>query len=227
MVLGAIHTRCRCHGLSGTCQIKSCWDHLLDIDVVINRLRFVYLYDSTKVEATNFGSFERPELSLTRIAEPIEDSSNLRSLVPLMPASSLSSESIFSLASVVENDDRPSSGCLVYLNNSPNYCKAQPLMSHPGTRGRHCAPLKEIDLYRESTGMNSSRANVSQQSSFKTLAEEVKVQAIPGSCELLCCDRGYVSDFVLDLVPSNCRFSFCCQVVCDKCLRQRVQHYCL
>lgn len=96
---------------------------------------------------------------------------------------------------------------LVYLYESPDYCEPSFNIGHPGTKGRPCAPLNTT------SSINNAADLVSGSSS--------------ASCEFLCCSRGYYSELILDMVTCNCRFKFCCQVDCEYCLRQHVQHFCL
>jgi len=46
------------------------------------------------------------------------------------------------------------------------------------------------------------------------------------SCSLLCCGRGFVSQIKEVEEDCNCRFAWCCKVVCDKCRRKQEFNYC-
>ncbi|CAF0776669.1 unnamed protein product [Didymodactylos carnosus] len=48
----------------------------------------------------------------------------------------------------------------------------------------------------------------------------------PGSCSVLCCDRGY--EIVVKTIEQDCecQFHWCCEVRCRKCLRRVEQYFC-
>lgn len=230
MVREATQRRCRCHGLSGVCQFQTCWDQLLDFDVITSRLKLVYLYNTSKVEVKNYGTLEKPDLYLTRtpyrsLTKPVVNQS-AKSLNPEF-------EDFYNLSLLMTNHptvssqeqptsfERVNSGDLLYLHNSPEYCEPQPHTKHPGTRGRACVPIINVTISKKIT--SAPKALESQYMNKRT---ESQVNA-PGSCELICCNRGYRRELVLDMVTCNCRFEFCCRVECENCLRQRIQHYCL
>ncbi|CAK5103919.1 unnamed protein product [Meloidogyne enterolobii] len=39
----------------------------------------------------------------------------------------------------------------------------------------------------------------------------------PNSCDLLCCNRGYQSHIEEVISKCNCKFQWCCQVICETC----------
>lgn len=45
-------------------------------------------------------------------------------------------------------------------------------------------------------------------------------------CNLLCCGRGYDVQLVNEMTKCNCRFVWCCHVVCESCKRTREIHTC-
>lgn len=46
------------------------------------------------------------------------------------------------------------------------------------------------------------------------------------NCGLLCCGRGYHTERVLVKEKCNCRFVWCCSIVCDTCEYYKTIHYC-
>uniref|UniRef100_A0A6G1SC12 Protein Wnt n=1 Tax=Aceria tosichella TaxID=561515 RepID=A0A6G1SC12_9ACAR len=198
--------QCKCHGISGMCQFQTCWDQLHDFKIITTKLREIYLNNAMLVEVKNLGSFAHPDLYLTRsstIAQSISCSTTTN-------ADLIDGYNRLTTLNRVQPDD------LTYLYESPNYCDAQPTSGHLGTRGRQCFSKKASDstnandLERKGTFSNISQAN----------------KSALGTCEYLCCDRGFHSELVLDIVKCNCGFRFCCKVECDHCLRQQVLHYC-
>ncbi len=87
---------------------------------------------------------------------------------------------------------KPSKTDLVYLRESPDFCKSDPALGWYGTHGRRCN--------RTSYGLEG--------------------------CNLMCCGRGYST--VVETVEEdcNCKFFWCCRVVCDNCVTREERHYC-
>lgn len=225
MVREATRKRCRCHGLSGVCQFQTCWEQLLDFDTITSRLRSLYLNNNSKVEVKNLGTFERPDLYLTRsrpMSVPSTRAGSFKSLAS-EDLVTLLADSTFNVNSH-SSIDRVKPGELIYLYNSPDYCNPQPRLRHFGTKGRTCALVNNIT--KTTLASKKSNSNVDTVGLVNT-SEQESLGGAPGSCEELCCNRGYYSELILDMVNCNCSFKFCCKVECDHCLRQRVQHYCL
>jgi hypothetical protein len=48
----------------------------------------------------------------------------------------------------------------------------------------------------------------------------------PGSCAVLCCDRGYETIVRTVEEDCHCQFHWCCEVRCQRCVKRIEQHYC-
>ena len=232
MVHQATQRRCRCHGLSGVCQFQTCWDHLLDFDTITSNLRTVYLNESRKVEAKNFGKFEKPDLYLIKSELLTSASASYHTrFIRNMPSDGVREDSKSNSSSSLDLNikttdfDRVNPGELLYLYSSPEYCEPQAKIRHPGTRGRACAPSINVNTTTKASKKSQSDADTTRHSEY--IGRSESLDGSPGSCEHLCCSRGYYSELVLDMVTCNCRFTFCCRVDCEHCLHQRRQHYCL
>ncbi|CAF1152507.1 unnamed protein product [Rotaria sp. Silwood1] len=48
----------------------------------------------------------------------------------------------------------------------------------------------------------------------------------PGSCSILCCDRGY--ETIVDTIEEDCdcQFYWCCEVRCKRCIKKIEKHFC-
>lgn len=231
MVRKAIQRRCRCHGLSGACQFQTCWDQLLDFDIIRSRLKSVYFTESIKVESRNSGTPDKPDLSLARSNRTSTTPSNPRFTSDTSTLTSDVGAFLASSSSIFTNDqpsagDRVGSGQLLYLYDSPEYCEPLPKIRHFGTRGRVCA-LSNNSIVTLETSKKSIRNAEVEGATDKIDTRQGSAHDAPGSCEQLCCNRGYHSELVFDMVTCNCRFKFCCRIECDHCLEQRLQHYCL
>jgi len=61
----SLHIQCKCHGVSGSCSVKTCWRSLPAIDEIANRLKRLY---STAVEVVPKRPNVRGKLRLTAVA---------------------------------------------------------------------------------------------------------------------------------------------------------------
>lgn len=225
-----MHRRCRCHGLSGVCQFQTCWDQLQDFSKVTSRLRIAYLSGITRVEVANKGSYESPDLYLARVITrqtraPQTDIEHESALRVGSNATPDADDHLLKVESEVNGASRFKPGELIYLYESPDYCEAQTYLGHSGTIGRSCAPMKNLTFHESNHQRILGRADSAEGGDIEV--KHIGPNDAPGSCEFLCCDRGYHSELVLDMVTCNCRFRYCCKIDCEFCLKQRMQHYCL
>lgn len=228
MVRDAIQKRCRCHGLSGSCQYQTCWDQLQDFDTITSKLRYLYLFNSIKAQVENLGTFEKPDLYLIR-SHPFPERVPIGRNALEMPkrlTSWTDSRSLMDLKTLTDlslGTNRLTPQDLIYLNESPDYCEALPTINFIGTRGRTCVLTNNITENSNATQTDFKNAELLEGANHN----HQSLNGVPGPCQQLCCNRGYHSKLVLDMVSCNCRFKFCCRVECEHCVRQRSQHFCL
>ncbi|ODN04037.1 Protein Wnt-5b, partial [Orchesella cincta] len=141
-VLKKTKIACKCHGVSGSCALVTCWHQIPSFREIGDHLKDQY------VSATQVKLNKRGRLQVRR--------SGVR--VP----------SVFDL---------------VFTEQSPNYCVQNETLGIFGTTGRVCN--------RTSTAA--------------------------GSCKSLCCNRGFKTNVVKSHNRCNCKFIWCCQVVCEEC----------
>ncbi|EDV21507.1 uncharacterized protein TRIADDRAFT_30370, partial [Trichoplax adhaerens] len=48
----------------------------------------------------------------------------------------------------------------------------------------------------------------------------------PGHCNNLCCGRGLITNLTITNNNCKCTYTWCCQMVCEKCLITRYKYYC-
>ncbi|XP_064119129.1 protein Wnt-6-like [Macrobrachium nipponense] len=92
----------------------------------------------------------------------------------------------------IETNRRPDEEDLVYLDDSPDFCKFNRRTGSLGTKDRKCNATSE--------GYDG--------------------------CESLCCGRPYHSQIKMETENCHCRFTFCCEVTCQKCKVRREYSYC-
>lgn len=219
----AVKQRCRCHGLSGTCQYQTCWDQLEKFHLITSKLRSIYLLKSTKVSFENLGTLDKPDLHLVRENMPRTKSYGenvTQSIKSWEDLGALLLDSSY-IADIQKPRHRFTSNELIYLHESPDYCESQPSIEYQGTKGRSCFPINDTKTLKKNI------LGLTEMADINGITNRDSLIGATGSCEQLCCDRGYYSELVLDMITCNCRFKFCCKVECEQCLRQRSQHYCL
>ncbi|XP_071502659.1 protein Wnt-6-like [Diadema antillarum] len=129
---------CKCHGLSGSCTLQTCWKKMPTFSNVGLRLKRAF-DNAVKVTGGNSGE--------SLIPEPLPED-------------------------------------LVFSSESHDFCNPDRRFGSLGTEGRRC---------------NSSSHDV------------------VGSCDIMCCGRGYREVVVERRENCACRFHWCCVVNCDVC----------
>ncbi|XP_052814977.1 protein Wnt-10a-like [Mya arenaria] len=143
VILKNVRKQCKCHGMSGSCEIRTCWKVSPDFRVVGDILKDKY---------------ERA--SLVDLSNKADKKSRRR---------------------LVKKQNKSE---LVYYEKSPNFCDPDPLVDAPGTTGRYCN----------------------------------KTTKGPSNCDTLCCGRGYNTMKIRRTERCNCKFHWCCYVVCQTCV---------
>ncbi|KAF6779368.1 hypothetical protein AHF37_00939 [Paragonimus kellicotti] len=190
---------CKCHGVSGSCSMRTCWTQLSPFPRVGSYLRQSYdeaikaVYKLASVACKCHG---------------VSGSCSMRTcwtqLSPFPRVGSYLRQSYDEAIKVKFNrrgtklrrsnrqTERITPDHLTYLDESPDYCNHDPIGGIPGTRDRECIP--------DSTDGTS--------------------------CAELCCNRG--SRVLLREVKEKCycQFHWCCRVECKTCIRTEEYHVC-
>ncbi|XP_064598367.1 protein Wnt-10b-like [Liolophura sinensis] len=145
-VIENVRTKCKCHGMSGSCELKTCWKAAPDFREIGELLKKKFNMAFRKVDVSNEASVDSfiPDPEVDPTAFPTN---------------------------------------LLYYEKSPNFCQNNPEYDSPGTVGRLCN--------KSSDGIDN--------------------------CETLCCGRGYNTLRVRRTERCNCKFHWCCYVVCQTC----------
>ncbi|XP_070191739.1 protein Wnt-2b-like [Littorina saxatilis] len=143
---------CKCHGVSGSCTIRTCWLAMQDFRRVGNYLKTKH-NGATQVMINQEGT---------------------------------------GLIVANKNHKRPTRSDLVYFEKSPDYCVKDEGIGSLGTTGRSCN--------KTSLGTDG--------------------------CDIMCCGRGYDTKTVRKVDKCECKFHWCCFVVCKECRRWVDVHTC-
>uniref|UniRef100_A0AC35U7E9 Protein Wnt n=1 Tax=Rhabditophanes sp. KR3021 TaxID=114890 RepID=A0AC35U7E9_9BILA len=104
------------------------------------------------------------------------------------------------------------------------------IVAHIEKRGLENAKKSRNHLQTELVFLENSPDYCQNDKEFGTIGTEGRVcnkdSQGPESCDLLCCGRGYNS-FVQEVeTKCNCKFQWCCKVVCEICKNQTFVHTC-
>lgn len=105
---------------------------------------------------------------------------------------------------------------LLYIRNSPDYCKSNGRLGVSGTSGRMCSSV-------ESTSNTTLVATGNFDSDGGFLEESSSPNE---TCDYICCGRGFYSKLIETMEDCECKFQFCCSVTCKKCKKTTLQYFC-
>ncbi|XP_071748382.1 protein Wnt-4 isoform X3 [Lepeophtheirus salmonis] len=140
--------QCKCHGVSGSCELKTCWRSIASFRIIgeILKEKFDNAHEVTQKKRRG----RRMLLPRYQKFKPHTDTD------------------------------------LVYLKNSPDYCDFDMQRGSLGTHGRECNP-------------NSDNVN---------------------GCNIMCCNRGFITRKEKRVERCKCKFHWCCYVECEECFRE-------
>lgn len=161
VVKNQVNTTCKCHGVSGSCTVKTCWLQLAPFHSVGNILKRKYEQAEQAFSHTNKAT-GKTQLSKRRPGD--------------WGGNGLLGSNMTSLRR----------GELAYMEESPSFCRRS--RYSPGTRGRVCTK--------------------------------------DGSCESICCGRGYNVQHRRVKKACHCEVIWCCMVKCKECWESEVIYMC-
>ncbi|XP_034474118.1 LOW QUALITY PROTEIN: protein Wnt-10b [Drosophila innubila] len=189
--------RCKCHGMSGSCQLKTCWKSAPDFHIVGKVLKHQFR-KAILVDQSNLGNGE-PVVVLKRARNKKLNGGNGAGTSSDMVASDASGilggretqrdrdgergtrqpnadKSAARMARKLETS-------LFYYQRSPNFCERDLGADIQGTVGRKC-------------NRNTTTSD---------------------GCASLCCGRGHSQVKERRAERCRCKFEWCCTVECDEC----------
>ncbi|KAL5282446.1 WNT1 family protein [Megaselia abdita] len=215
-VQSEMRQECKCHGMSGSCTVKTCWMRLANFRVIgdnlkdrfdgasrvmvgnsvrssnnINNGNKVINGDSNSININNNGH----EIKTVNVPFNVISSNSI-------PRNSMKSKGRsnkknhrynFQLKPYIPDHKPPSIRDLVYLEPSPGFCEKNPRQGIQGTHGRQC---------------NDTSIGVD-------------------GCDLMCCGRGYRTEEIIVTEKCACTFHWCCEVKCKNCRTKKIIHRCL
>ncbi|XP_041776795.1 protein Wnt-1 [Anopheles merus] len=206
-VQAEMRQECKCHGMSGSCTMKTCWMRLNSFRTIGDILKDRFDGASRVMVSNSLRSTSVNENTLTNRAGSANLKTNTNSVGGSASPNSVLSNSIharghqqkrvnrynFQLKPYNPEHKPPGSKDLVYLEPSPGFCERNPRLGIQGTHGRQC---------------NDTSIGVD-------------------GCDLMCCGRGYRTQEVTVVERCSCTFHWCCEVKCKLCRAKKIIHTCL
>ncbi|XP_067928150.1 protein Wnt-1-like [Watersipora subatra] len=193
--------QCKCHGMSGSCTMRTCWMRMPSFRQVGELLKEKF-DGASKVYAGNDWDSGANKVSSnsnrpSRSSNGRSVSSNrIRDNALAKPENHAkkSKKNKFNFIPVDESHKTPTRKDMVYFEDSPDFCSSssENKYNFGGTSGREC---NETSL------------------------------GIDG-CSLMCCQRGYRTEKYIAQTRCSCIFKWCCEVECQVCPEERVRHIC-
>lgn len=195
---------CKCHGMSGSCTIKTCWMRLPNFRMVGDNLKDRF-DGASRVMVGNAGGLRRLRRKENQQNKHYDNGQQQQQQQQLqLEAEGNESNGNrgrggrngrygFHLKPYNPELKTPGDRDLVYLEPSPNFCDTNSRLGVLGTHGRTC---------------NESSIGVD-------------------GCDLMCCGRGYKSHQALVSERCNCTFLWCCEVKCNICQYRKTINTCL
>ncbi|XP_065352653.1 protein Wnt-1 [Cloeon dipterum] len=208
-VSAEMRRECKCHGMSGSCSIKTCWMRLPTFRAVGDRLKDRF-DGASKVMVSNNGHNRKNQGPLNSNNQDLNNPQSRRrksrnhernnkyssnSLSTAATGGEIVTKSgkyNFELKPVNPHHKTPGTTDLVYFESSPSFCDRNPKLGIAGTKGRRC---------------NDTSMSVD-------------------GCDLMCCGRGYDTQEIVVTERCDCIFKWCCEVECKTCQRTKVIHTC-
>ena len=116
----------------------------------------------------------------------------------------------------------PPDSSLVYVEESDDFCTT----TGNFTRNRHCMPEENLPVSQAGSGGSAgSSATGASYGLMPDLREVAMAEHFP-PCETFCCNGEYVEEVKTVSQTCNCRFVWCCDVVCDTCTYNVTEYRC-
>ncbi|XP_011870352.1 PREDICTED: protein Wnt-7b isoform X2 [Vollenhovia emeryi] len=209
-----LRKECKCHGVSGSCTVKTCWRTLPSFRAIGDSLMSKYNKAKAVIAVTppppptvqtldTMSHSMLPEMvpilgnDAKTQGKPNDFVKSRHNRQPLLKKTGKSRRPHLILKRTKVSGGPsislrriPRRNELVFLQLSPNYCEPDLSQGSLGTQGRYCN--------RTSKGTDG--------------------------CDLMCCGRGYNTHQFTRTWQCRCKFHWCCRVHCETCL-ERIEEY--
>ncbi|KAL9924951.1 protein wingless [Glossina fuscipes] len=234
-VQSEMRQECKCHGMSGSCTVKTCWMRLANFRVIGDNLKDRF-DGASRVMMTNS---IRPSGSANTIANVSPNAVGITTA--LSPNAVIPNN--YDTDRML-NDEQP-------IKHHPNMASPNSLpnphsISRNSIRGRqrqgkknnryhfqlkplnpdHKPPgIKDIVYLEPSPSFCEKNLRLGIQGTHGRQCNDTSI-GVDG-CDLMCCGRGYRTQEVIVVERCACTFHWCCEVKCKLCRTKKTIHTCL
>merc|ERR1712110_151851 len=236
---------CKCHGVSGSCATKTCWKQISDFRQVSDYLKKMYK-QALKIHLANT-EIDRPSNEIAnRLRESSESRKSPQLVEQIEGTYTMEDGTFYSVHSTPNvrgarsNRNRRKSRSesraeskkakllkklkkrrLVFLDESPDYCRPNSTAGFPGIIGRYVT--SEPGSESGNRGSNSGGGGASRRRQSRSTRHQFK------KFRQMCEKCGFkIKRQVQDVsVSCQCRFHWCCKVECNKCWAKRTKLTCV
>lgn len=183
---------CKCHGVSGSCSVKTCWHQLADFSKTAAVLKDKYdnavqvnveiRENSSHVRKTSSASKNQERNRILPQGRSKKNSDHVLMMYDDEPKVMRNSRGESAAAT-----ERVSKKELIYQQKSPDFCMANPL--GPGTTDRECIRGENCDILCCGRGYNVHRMTVTK----------------PCKCKLILCCRVECQNCLEEVTIHTCK----------------------
>lgn len=193
--------QCKCHGMSGSCQLKTCWKSAPHFHIIGNILKQQFKRAILVDQSNNNG----PPLIVLKKNGKKGGKRTKWGLKPIRMPRRTRIDGQF----VEWRDDRQLEkleSSLFYYQRSPNFCDQDlasdiPGKGHPSNYRMTSNLLFRFNAFAGTAGRRCNRTSTGSSD----------------SCSSMCCGRGYHLLQEQRTMSCHCKFNWCCHVECQKC----------
>ncbi|KAL1494684.1 hypothetical protein ABEB36_010248 [Hypothenemus hampei] len=133
---------CKCHGMSGSCTMKTCWMRLANFRMIGDLLKDRY-DGATRVTPYNSATLKTNKAHSKRLSENTANTDQMTNSIHTKRENKRKHKYAFQLKPFNSEFKPPGTKDLVYYEISPGYCDKNPRFGIQGTYGRQCNDTSE------------------------------------------------------------------------------------
>ncbi|KAK4470977.1 hypothetical protein MN116_006481 [Schistosoma mekongi] len=218
-------TKCKCHGVSGACSMRTCWQR-------VNEFRLVGMMLKAAYDSAIHVTYEPRLDMLKRISTRTNPSAYER----LNQNQNYMTRRNPSMLSVDSNHD--SKNWLILINNNSNNNSKHDQSEFSNNNGRLQRRRPRMVMTKTRELPKNQLVYLEESPNYCYFDETIGHLGIAGrqcnatsnngvnSCTRLCCDRGYDTLEFEREQKCECKFFWCCEVRCNICRERIVLHHC-
>ncbi|EAT37259.1 AAEL010740-PA [Aedes aegypti] len=230
-VQSEMRQECKCHGMSGSCTVKTCWMRLPSFRVVGDLLKDRF-DGASRVMVSNSLRTSVNEATLSNRANPngLKAQNQLGGSSPGGP-NSVSSNSIHARSHQQKKINRSFGDFqrwtkfLSKIFEFPSSINRYNFQLKPHNPDHKPPGTKDLVYLEPSPGFCDRNPRLGIQGTHGRQCNDTSI-GVDG-CDLMCCGRGYRTQEVIVVERCACTFHWCCEVKCKLCRTKKIIHTCL